>query len=475
MFNKQIWRATALTLLLITTPLYFSAASERWSSSVGAIVPDALLPRLQPPVHGSAPAIRASDTMTVTFYLPLIMRNYTPMVFPNDPAYDADDQWGLDKIRSPNAWGVTTGSSQVTIAVIDSGVDLDHPDLQDKIVAGWDFVNNDDQPDDDYGHGTHVAGIAAAATDNNLGIAGVSWGARIMPLKVLNSSGSGYMSTVIDGMRYAADHGAQILNLSLGSITNSSALQDAVDYARNKGAVVVAAVGNYGSSYYDGHYNPDMYPASCQNVIGVAATTSTDGWASFSEHNAYVDVSAPGVSIYSTVPGGYNYKQGTSMATPFVSGLAALILSKWPDYTPSQVETALFNNADDLTSYPGSSGRDDYFGYGRINAYHTLIYGAETGGSSLEVQAAAQPPPTSDAPFAPGELLVKFKGDRAITSKEVTSVLERHALQVSDEIPGLGITRLTVPAGSEWEIIAALRREPLVEYAEPNYLVWALE
>jgi subtilisin family serine protease len=206
-------------------------------------------------------------------------------------------------------------------------------------------------------------------------------------------------------------------------------------------------------------------------VIGVAATTSTDDRAYFSEHNASVDVSAPGTSIYSTVPDGYNYKQGTSMATPFASGLAALVLSEWPAYTPEQVETALFNNADDL----GDAGWDEYFGYGRISAYHTLLHGTETRGSSLEVQAAAQSPPTTDAPFAPGELLVKFKGDHAITSAEVTSVLERLDLQVSEVIPGLGITHLTVPAGREWEMIAALRQEPFVEYAEPNYLVWALE
>jgi len=419
-------------------------------------------------------AIRATDTTTTTLYLPLVTRNHVVPVFPNDPAYNSDDQWGLDQIQSPRAWGITTGSNQVIIAVIDSGVDLDHPDLQDKIVTGWDFVNDDDQPDDDYSHGTHVAGIAAAVTDNDLGIAGVSWGARIMPVKVLDHSGSGYMADVISGMRYAADHGAQVLNLSLGGLSNSQSLQDAVDYARNKGAVVIAAVGNCGNgctidrTYY---YNPDMYPASCQNVVGVAATTSTDDQASFSEHNTSVDVSAPGTSIYSTIPNGYGYKDGTSMATPFVSGLATLILSKWPDYTPLQVETALFDNADDL----GDAGWDEYFGHGRINAYQTLLYGAEATSSSLEAQAASQSPPTLDAPFAPGELLVKFKDDPAITSAEVVSVLERHDLQVGGVIPGLGITRMTVPVGHEQEMITALRQEPLVEYAEPNYLVWALE
>ena len=476
MYHKRIRRAIALALLLTTIPLTYSVAAERWPPAVAPVAPAAPHLTPQPPMHGPILTIRATDTTTTTLYLPLVICDCI-QVSPNDPAYTAGDQWGLDQIEGPRAWGIITGSNQVIVAVIDSGVDLDHPDLQDKIVAGWDFVNNDDQPDDDFGHGTHVAGIAAAATDNDLGIAGVSWGARIMPVKVLNSSGSGYMSDVIAGMEYAADHGAQVLNLSLGGLATSSeaqAIQDAVDYARNKSAVVVAAVGNCGSGCTIGgtyYYNPDMYPASCQNVIGVAATTSTDGWASFSEHNTSVDVSAPGTSIYSTVPGGYNYKQGTSMATPFVSGLAALILSKWPDYTPLQVETALFNNADDL----GDAGWDEYFGHGRINAYLSLFYGAEAASSSLEAQAASQSPPTLDAPFAPGELLVKFKDDPTITSAEVASVLERHALQVSEIIPGLGITRVTVPVGREQEMIAALRQEPLVEYAEPNYLVWALE
>ncbi|MDH7475678.1 MAG: S8 family peptidase [Anaerolineae bacterium] len=462
MFNSKIRQATILILLLITMLLSPGTASARRIPFEAVAA-----------ARGPLPTIYATETITTTLYLPLIMRNHVTPLYPNDPAYEGDDQWGLNKIEGPKAWGITTGSSLVTIAVIDTGVDLDHPDLQDKIVPGWDFVNNDATPDDDHSHGTHVAGIAAATTNNGLGVAGVAWNTRIMPVKVLDSSGNGSMDDVIAGMTYAADHGAQVLNLSLGSVNNSSALQDAVNYARDRSAVVVAAAGNCGSGCIIGsqyYYNPYMYPASCQNVIGVAATTSTDGWPPFSEHNTYVDLSAPGVGIYSTIPNGYGYKDGTSMATPFVSGLAALVLSRWPDYTPSQVETALFNNADDL----GSSGRDDYFGYGRINAFQTLLNGAEMGSSALEAQAA-RPPSNINAPFAPGELLVKFKSVNAITSTEVTSVLERYDLHVAKVIPGLRITLLTVPAGREQEIIAALQQEPFVEYAEPNYLVWALE
>ncbi|MBC7252254.1 MAG: S8 family serine peptidase, partial [Anaerolineae bacterium] len=206
---KRTWQVTALTLLLITIPLSYSIASERLLSPAGTIALAA--PRLpsQPADQVPPPNIRASETTTTTLYLPLVMRNYVAPVYPNDPAYEGDDQWGLNKIEGPKAWGITTGSSLVTIAVIDTGVDLDHPDLQDKIVPGWDFVNNDATPDDDHSHGTHVAGIAAATTNNALGIAGVAWNTRIMPVKVLDSGGNGSMDDVIAGMTYAADHGAQ--------------------------------------------------------------------------------------------------------------------------------------------------------------------------------------------------------------------------------------------------------------------------
>jgi len=209
-------------------------------------------------------------------------------IVPNDTYY-AEYQWNLRHINADEAWNTTTGNSDVVIAVVDTGVDLTHPDLAGKIVAGYDFVNDDDVPSDDEGHGTHVASIAAAVTNNSEGLAGVSWGARIMPVKVLDADGNGFVSDVADGIRWAADQGADIINLSLGTSEASFTLQDAVNYAYNAGALLVAAAGN---QYQEG--NPTTYPAAYDHVLAVAATDDHDNHASYSNSGSYVDVAAPG-------------------------------------------------------------------------------------------------------------------------------------------------------------------------------------
>jgi subtilisin family serine protease len=300
--------------------------------------------------------------------------NYIAFAFdtiPNDPLYG--NQWGLPKINGPAAWDITTGSSDVIIAVVDTGIDLDHPDLScpGKLMTGKNFVSPGSPPDDDHGHGTHVAGIASACTNNATGVGGVAWGARLMPVKVLNSSGSGSYDRLASGITYAADQGADVINLSLGGIGTSSALEDAVEYADDRG-VVVAAAGNCGSGCWIGgqfYNNPTFYPAAYAATMAVAATNPDDNWASFSGHRPYVDVAAPGDGIYSTyLGGGYVYQGGTSMAAPFVSGLAALIWSLNPDLPNGQVRSLIQTTADDL----GTPGKDDFFGYGRINAWRTL-------------------------------------------------------------------------------------------------------
>ena len=278
---------------------------------------------------------------------------------PDDPYYAG--KWWWDKVQAADAWDVTTGSDLV-IAVIDTGVDMDHPDLAAKIVPGYDFVNGDNDADDDHGHGTHVAGIAAAVTNNGLGVAGLSWGARIMPLKVLNADGYGFDSDVAAAITYAADHGAQVINLSLGDTQFSSTMADATDYAHDKGVFTAAAAGNDGN-------NTLLYPAANEHVVGVAATNSSDTRASLSNYGSHVDVAAPGVNVYSTYPGTYRSMSGTSMATPFVSGLAALVLSANGNLTPDEVEAIIEQSADDL----GDTGRDDVYGWGRINAYQAVM------------------------------------------------------------------------------------------------------
>jgi thermitase len=235
----------------------------------------------------------------------------------NDPLWG--DQWGIAKIRTAAGWGLETGRAAVTIAIVDTGVDLDHPDLVRKIVAGYDFIDGDDQPDDVGGHGTHCAGIAAASTNNGEGIAGICANCTIMPVRVLGPDG-GSASDVANGIVWAVDHGAKVISLSLGGLFESIAQNEAIDYAWSKGAVIVAAAGNYGVS--DAHY-PAFYP----KCISVGATESDDRRADYSNYGDWVDVAAPGSFIMSTVPDGYEMMSGTSMATPAVAGLAGLVWS----------------------------------------------------------------------------------------------------------------------------------------------------
>ena len=275
---------------------------------------------------------------------------------PNDTYFAM--QWSLQKVRAPEAWNVTTGSPNVTIAILDTGVDLDHPDLANKIISNINFSSSP-TADDVYGHGTHVAGIAAAITNNGIGVAGLGYSTSIMNVKVLGDDGKGDCSGVAQGIIWAADNGAQIINLSLGGSDTSSTLEDAINYAWSKGVVVVAAAGNNGNS------NP-FYPAYYPNCIAVAATDINDVLAAWSDHGDWVDVAAPGVSVYSTMKNGaYCYMSGTSMASPYVAGLAALVFTtvsdtngngKLNDEVRSQIEATCDN-----ISVSG-------IGYGRTNA-----------------------------------------------------------------------------------------------------------
>jgi thermitase len=278
---------------------------------------------------------------------------------PNDP-YFSTYQWGPQKVGAPSAWDVTTSNSNVWIAIVDTGVQYDHPDLSGKVYLGYNFVDGNWDPYDLNGHGTHCAGIAAAVTDNGIGIAGMAPNASILAVKVLDANGSGTLDNVASGIEYAADAGANVISLSLGGPSGSTTLQNAVDYAWNKGAVLVAAAGNNGSS-------APTYPAYYSNVISVAATDSNDNKPSWSNYGSWVDVAAPGVNIYSTYPTNrYAYLSGTSMATPHVSGLAALLAAQ--GRTNSQIRAAIQNTADPI------AGTGTYWKYGRINAANAVRY-----------------------------------------------------------------------------------------------------
>ena len=322
--------------------------------------------------------------------------------FPNDPYFD--QQWGLHNtgqtggtsdadIDAPEAWDIETGSSDVIIAIVDSGVDYTHDDLADNIwinedeipdndidddgngfvddIRGWDFRNDDNDPIDDYGHGTHCAGIAGAVTNNDVGIAGVCWNCKIMAVQI----GSEYgipSDAAAQGITYAVDNGADVISMSWGFYSRSNLICDALDYAYVQGVVLVAAAGNAGNT-------KKFFPSGHDNVISVAATDSNDEKASFSNYGEWVDVAAPGVNILSLRANGtdfyedgthivdeyYYIANGTSMSGPFVAGLAGLLLSEHPEcpYPVQMVRSVIPFTADEV---------DFEIGGGRINAYNAL-------------------------------------------------------------------------------------------------------
>ncbi|MBL7254309.1 S8 family peptidase [Paractinoplanes lichenicola] len=293
-------------------------------------------------------------------------------------------QWDFSKISVANAWQKSTGAG-VVVAVLDTGVDGAHPDLAANLVAGYDAVaNTSGGATDPNGHGTHVAGTIAAVTGNGVGVSAIAPNTKIMPVRVLKANGSGYMSDTAEGIIWAADHGATVINMSLGSSEKVTAVSNAITYARSKGVVVVAAAGNERAQG-----SPTSYPAADAGVIGVAATDSADKVASYSNAGSYVDVAAPGSNILSTYPTalgsktGYASMNGTSMASPHVAAVAALLKAYQPALTPDQVQSALETSAVDL----GTKGRDNDFGYGRIDAAAAL--------------AAVTPTTTSPATTAP--------------------------------------------------------------------------
>ncbi|HEY3281201.1 MAG TPA: S8 family serine peptidase [Armatimonadota bacterium] len=308
-------------------------------------------------------------------------RQVVALRIPSDTYYGSN-QWNLTLDGAPNAWDITTGGTGVTIAIVDTGIDSTHPDLSGKVLSGYNATTGTTGiPTDTDGHGTHVSGIAAATGDNGTGIAGVSWGARILPVKVLGRNGVGSDSDVADGVQWAADHGANIINMSLGDSAYSSTSDRAVQYAWNQGCLIVAAAGN---DYQNG--NPTSYPAALSHVIGVGALNDSGLRASYSNTGSYVSVTAPGGDpssnqdnnkrhwIFSTWPrslgSSYAMLAGTSQATPQVSGLAALIWSENPSLTNAQVRDAIQSTAVPPT---GVSGKTNSYGYGRVDFGKALL------------------------------------------------------------------------------------------------------
>ena len=274
---------------------------------------------------------------------------------PDDPLWA--QQWEQRQVRARQAWNLERGGWQTVVAVVDTGVQRNHPDLVDRLVDGYDFVHNDRRPGDDNGHGTSVAGIIAA-TANSMGVAGMCPRCRIMPLKALAANGTGYWTVAAKAIIWAADHKADVINLSFGGPTGGSTLYNAVAYARSKGTVVIGAAGNFGSQNL-------FYPAAFHGVISVAASSVNDlqyDWSNYS--SSWVDVSAPGCTWATKVGSSYGLFCGTSAATPVVSGIAALMDAARPGISRSEIESILTGATVDT---PWSFTR-----FGRIDAYRAV-------------------------------------------------------------------------------------------------------
>jgi thermitase len=276
-----------------------------------------------------------------------------PSLVPNDPYMGS--AWHLTKIGASKAWDTSVGSG-VTIAVLDSGIDAAHPDLKDRLVAGWNFYDNNSNTADVYGHGTLVAGSAAATINNGVGVASVSGQTKIMPIRVTDTSGAGWTSMIANGLIYAADRGVRVANISFANQPSRASVVSSAQYMKDKGGLVFVAAGNSGI---------DEGFAPTTSLIPVSATDQNDAKAGWSSYGNYVTLSAPGVSIYTTsLGGGYTASSGTSIATPVAAGVAALAFAARPALSSAQVESILLSTAVDL----GSAGRDIYFGHGRVDA-----------------------------------------------------------------------------------------------------------
>jgi len=288
-------------------------------------------------------------------------------VVPNDPWY-ANWEWHLRKINGPAAWSMNSGSSSVVLAILDTGVDGTHEDLAPKMVAGWNINDNNSDTRDVTGHGTLVAGTAAASSNNAVGVASVAWGCRIMPVRISDSTGSATFSNMASGLTWAADHGARVANLSFRAST-SSAVTSAAQYFQNRGGVVTVAAGN------EAVFEPALDNPYELTVSGSDPNDLLYGWSNTGNN---IDLAAPGSAYSTTRGGGYSSVSGTSIAAPIVAGVAALVISNNPNLTGQEVQDTLKQSADDL----GTPGWDSSYGWGRVNAERALSGGGGGGGDS---------------------------------------------------------------------------------------------
>lgn len=371
--DKRLARNLGLDRLFILTP---GPATDLEALAVLLAEFDLVFDAVEPLAVGRADQDEAEDFAD-------------PGMLPNDPYFPlqyaleniGQSVWGslgiVDAdIDASQAWLVSKGSPAVVVAVIDSGVSPDHPDLARQLVQGRNFTSDDieDYSDEYVGHGTHIAGIIGGLLDNNLGIAGLAPGCRIMPVRVIDRFGFTVEEWVADGIVYAVDHGATVLNISIGFPTATSVLHGAVQYAHAKGAVICASSGNIAT-------DPIGYPARYPETIAVGATDNLDEVTIFTSTGPQMTLVAPGRDIYSTwdtetEPDTYKRKSGTSFAAPYVAGAAALIRSVNPTLSPPQIRDILTRTAEDI----GAPGWDEQSGAGRLNAFRAVVLARATPG-----------------------------------------------------------------------------------------------
>ena len=429
----------------------------RSDPNIEVVEPNYIVSILEEATPSSKQATGSSSPTTSSPAPPPTTTATTTLSVPNDPYYSSTgswgqaypDLWGIKKINPEPAWDQTKGSASIIVAGIDTGVDRNHEDIKDNMWVntaeipnngidddhngyiddyyGWDWANNDNDPMDDHGHGTHTVGTIAAVGNNGIGVVGVNWTSRIMALKFLSSGGSGYIDDGIAALQYAADMGARVSSNSWGCGCQDLATEDAIRYEHDKGMVMVAAAGNSSADALD------FSPASADYAVTVAASDPNDALAYFSNWGEKIDVAAPGVDVLSLrapntdmygdgnhfVPNGdpsakYYRASGTSMATPHVAGLAALLLAKNPTLTNEEIRQIIRRGADDL----GTAGKDASFGYGRINA---------AGSMSL----------TSTKPLTP-----------IITSPKSRTVVFGTNLQILGSVPGPNFASYKIEVGA---------------------------
>jgi subtilisin family serine protease len=410
----------------------FEAAGVEVEQHVGAI--DAYLLRVAP--NRQAAALRAlRSSRAVAEAAPDVIA-HTLDTTPNDNEWPL--QSGLRVVGLPRAWDMSRGSSKLVVAVVDTGVDANQADLGGALVQGANFVDPSAPPRDDHGHGTAVAGIVAARSNNGQGMAGVCWFCAVMPVKVLDASGSGDDTRIAAGIVWAADHGARVINLSLGGPGDTPELDAALEYASGKGAVVVAAAGNSGTTV-------PFYPAANANALSVAATTTADRAYPWSNHGPWVNVAAPGCNVAPGRGTAYQLFCGTSSAAPIVAGLAALALSERPDATPSDVRRAIEGAT---TPLPG------FVQFGRVSAPGALAVLSTRRVVQLHaVLTRARPVWTYDVRAAPGTLdaTVRFRRG-AVATLSVDS---------ATQVTGASPLRLTASGGGPVRVTVRTKNVPL--------------